>query len=497
MRKFLFLIALLLSLIDQSYAQADYCNELIPLAIEHLKGNEYKEPNYEHAFGLLSVCANREDPEALNLLGLMHLRGQYTTVNEDKAFELIEKSANMGYHPAEYNLGRFYKLGTGCNIDFAKALHWFEQAAHHGNERAAYSLGYMYLKGFGVEQSYEKAIEWLQISPWPMAQHWLAYCYYLGYGVEQDKEKALELLYSNKVINSHNLYQRLESDPQIEVRKKIEKEILKFKNDNIENLASFINAKNTNKNLKKIDPEDLSGSWKGSFIEFDWSGKKIEGIIPVSLELNSTNEVIDYVLDIDSQIMEDFAIKYDNSLYFEDLHVEIDMPYSDNDRHKRKLRVLSSFLEIKKRGNNSYLIGKLETYSDELKEPGPPVSIILANTKNVSNENPSELEENEEELQISEEALVSLTKQENQFIQLYPNPFVHDILIQYEIPKPSHVSIEIFSYMGTERKMIVSGMNQQAGKHNYNIDGTNLPQGLYIISVNVNNEKFSRIVVKE
>src|SRR5690606_2658959 len=108
-------------------------------------------------------------------------------------------------------------------------------------------------------------------------KHWLAYCYHRGYGVEQDTDKALELLYSNVIINSQNLYKRLESDPQIEVRKNIEKELLKFKSDNIENLASFINAKDTSKNLKNINPENLSGSWKGSLIEFDWSGQKIEG----------------------------------------------------------------------------------------------------------------------------------------------------------------------------------------------------------------------------
>lgn len=493
------LFSLLLNVIT-IYAQD--CTELVRFAEFHLEEKEYSGPDYKAAYGLLDICANENNPNALNLLGLMYMHGQYVDVDENKGFELIKRSAEQGFHPAEYNLGRYYKWGKGCDIDFNQSVYWLQRSADHGNERAAYLLGYMYFKGFAVEQSYDKAVEWFEISEWPMARHWLGYCYYFGYGVPQNTEKALEILKPNDILNSKKLIEHIESNKlsQIETQNRVELE--GKQNDKTAIIKESIPEKPV-KVKEKINPKRLSGEWKGKFIEFDWSGEKILRVIPVSVEFKFTENGIDYSWSINNETSKDFGVWLDDALYFEKFHVLLDKPFSVSPvTEKMDWQILASHMEIKKFNNQTYLTGSLDTYLTDWKEPGPPTSIVLKKIKDDkegedANEAGDETVAGENDDELSEEALLSLLEQDDHFIKLYPNPFNTELLIQYELTMQGNVSVQLHDLSGMLRKNIQNTTLQGPGTFTYNIDGSDLATGLYIVNVYVNGKQNSKIVIKE
>ncbi len=61
---------------------------------------------------------------------------------------------------------------------------------------------------------------------------------------------------------------------------------------------------------------------------------------------------------------------------------------------------------------------------------------------------------------------------------IYPNPFIQDTNIEYELAKPVQVSISIYDQLGKQVEMIVDEY-QQEGKHVISWKSDNLPGGIY------------------
>lgn len=62
--------------------------------------------------------------------------------------------------------------------------------------------------------------------------------------------------------------------------------------------------------------------------------------------------------------------------------------------------------------------------------------------------------------------------------QNYPNPFNPSTTIRYELPKPSHVVLNLFNSVGQEVARLVD-QQQQAGHHEVRFDARNFPSGVY------------------
>jgi hypothetical protein len=67
-------------------------------------------------------------------------------------------------------------------------------------------------------------------------------------------------------------------------------------------------------------------------------------------------------------------------------------------------------------------------------------------------------------------------------LQNYPNPFNPSTTISYSIPKQSHVEMKIFDMLGREVSTLVK-KEQSAGEYKVQFDGSNLPSGMYIYSI--------------
>ena len=441
-----------------------------------------------NSISLLQSCADEEDANCLNLLGVLYSQGLGVERDQERAFKLIANSAKKAFPPAEYNLGNFYKRGIGCPQDFDKAIYWFSVAADHGNERAAYMLGYMHFKGFGVAQNYKKAIEWFELSSWPMAYNFLGICYYFGYGVEKNEDKAILYFTKSKTTNSDMYLKHIAEN----IKEGVDYSIDKALKENETKLNSVISKETINQTVvessktfeqeKTIDGKSLNGKWKGKLIEFDWSGKKITRIIPISSEFRTDKNEISYKLEINKVKIENNGFYQDNTLLFKNDEMNFDWSFSDDPNSNIiEWQLLSSEMKFKVMGNIKYLVGNLQTFSDKWKESGPPMYLIMKPIGSLDEE-------------LTNDQLISVNNKEN-FIVLYPNPFQNDFFIEYELEKEAKVSVEIYNYNGNNITLEHNSL-QNLGKHKYLLNGAKLQAGIYIVRVKVDNEIHSRIILK-
>jgi hypothetical protein len=70
--------------------------------------------------------------------------------------------------------------------------------------------------------------------------------------------------------------------------------------------------------------------------------------------------------------------------------------------------------------------------------------------------------------------------------QNYPNPFNPSTAIQYEVKDPGLVKLEVYNILGNKIKDLVNEL-QGTGVYNVVFDASNLPSGIYIYKINVNN----------
>jgi len=365
------------------------CEERMNEAQFLIKGTQSFQPDHKKALELIQKCVDQRDPNGQFHMAKLMLEGSIVAKNEKEAFALLQLAAEQGHGKAACTLGEMHKDGIGGVLDFNLARSWFEKAASLGNSKGAYSLGYLYLKGLGsIDQDYTQAVSWFEKSDYLMAKHWLAICYYFGYGVAQDQDLAIELLAGNTILNSETMVKHFIDKKDLKIKSINEQQLKSSENDSTTIAATMI-PEEVVEVKDDLDPNVLSGSWAGKLLEFDWSGQKIERVVPVGIELNynKQNDVIDYNFTVGDSITKELAIWFDQSLYFDNLTINLERLYTDHPEHlKLNYSILSAKLEQKELGGTTYLVGTIETKIEEWNEPGPPISIVLRDTSKIKTE---------------------------------------------------------------------------------------------------------------
>ncbi|MDO5968372.1 hypothetical protein Q4Q35_00995 [Flavivirga aquimarina] len=438
-------------------------------------------------FKLVEPCALNGNSAAENLLGVLYLKGIGTPVDEATAFKYISSGAEKGHATAQYNLGRMYKTGAGCAINFNKAIDWFKKSSTNGNQRATYSLGYMYYKGLGVEQNYQQAIQWFKNSEDPMAKHFLGLCYYQGYGVPADENKALEILLTNTIINSKTLVSYIQNNQKENTDTAVEEALNDISNNNTNLEAAITTPIETLQEQEPVTVEDVIGDWEGKLIQYDWSGNKIERILPIELSFKGSDKSMDVNYSILEQQDTIIASFQDDYLYFKTpFNFTLDKLYSSNPKElSLDYGVLSINLKKQVISNSIYLIGTVDTYIDNWMEYGQPTRIILK---------PKHEADNSED----EALLLALAAQEDQFIKLYPVPFVNQLTVQYQLEMVANVYVELVSINGGNPIVVVPTTHQDPGNYTYAVPvNPSLPEGLYVVRLFAGNQLYTRLIIKD
>ncbi|PKL90422.1 MAG: hypothetical protein CVV23_00795 [Ignavibacteriae bacterium HGW-Ignavibacteriae-2] len=78
--------------------------------------------------------------------------------------------------------------------------------------------------------------------------------------------------------------------------------------------------------------------------------------------------------------------------------------------------------------------------------------------------------------------------------QNYPNPFNPVTQITFDIPEDGFTSLKIFNSLGQQVGQLIN-KNLTAGKYSFEFNANNLPTGIYIYSLNSNNNRFTKKMV--
>ncbi|WP_010179008.1 T9SS type A sorting domain-containing protein [Aquimarina agarilytica] len=482
-----------------THAQTEITNDCylqVNRVKELLVGSDTVIKNEAAAISLLQQCVVQNDAQAQYILGLLHKKGIGMPVNEHEAFKYIELAAKQDYPEAVCELGVLYKDGIGCTLNFDTAIAYFSKAEALGYSKGSYSIGYLYFKGLGsIEQDYAKAIEWFAKSDYPMAQHWLGICNYFGYGMPVNKQKAMELLLTNEhTTNSAVLAEHLETNADLldlGIQKENTLKATEFSTSKINEVVSTTAEQGAEEAIE-ISKATLTGEWKGKLIELDWAGKRMNRSFPITLNLtkNKQTQDLDYSVAVNNTTSTSYGIFLDDNFYFDDFSMALPRLYQDDAvKYTLDYNVLSiNTIEIKEINNIRYLVANVDTQVTDWNEPGPPMLVVLGNTKALT-DNGQEID------QDVIEALAQL--QDVSFITLYPNPFKNDLLIQYDLAQDSVTSVELYSFAGEFTKTIVANQTQTAGNHLYHVNGSAYPKGLYVVRVTANNSIHTKLIIKE
>jgi len=154
--------------------------------------------DYAAAAKQLNAAAEKGNPEAMYLLGLMAEEGKGRWFASDKdALAEYSKAAAPPYEyaPAQYKLGDFQENGRGgLDSDLKNAIVWYKEAAAKKDPDALFRLALVYRGGEGGEPvDYPRMLELVEAAAelgHLEAQYQLGYCYENGIGVPINVERA-------------------------------------------------------------------------------------------------------------------------------------------------------------------------------------------------------------------------------------------------------------------------------------------------------------------
>ena len=140
---------------------------------------------------LLSV--NKDDIEAMSILGICLIYGNGVEKNEEKGFSYLRQAAEKGDSNAQAYVGFCYYRGKGVEKNKEEAVKWFEISANQGNSSSQRALGRYYLGTDDIEDNKKLAVNWLKKAANQgdsISQRLLGICYAKGEGVKRDYNMA-------------------------------------------------------------------------------------------------------------------------------------------------------------------------------------------------------------------------------------------------------------------------------------------------------------------
>lgn len=81
-------------------------------------------------------------------------------------------------------------------------------------------------------------------------------------------------------------------------------------------------------------------------------------------------------------------------------------------------------------------------------------------------------------------------------VQLSPVPFLNQFDVNFTLPAPGAVTVELFDEMGRRVQSVLTNQRYASGTHAVPVDGSRLSAGLYIATVKVNGQVVSKRTIK-
>lgn len=425
--------------------------------------------NYEKASNIYHSLVKLGNVKAMNYLAGMYRQGFGVAESADTAIILYHIAMNKGDGKAAFNLGTMYKMGEGVSQDYAKAYELFLAADSLGyKKKASQMIGYLTYKGLGTSQSYEKAISYFQESASlgnSAGYYFLGLCYISGNGVEKNIDKGKELMEKALSMGSEQAAGFISND-----RIKAYDETALRSANGVNSMTLVQGSFNKISNTAR---EKLSGIWTGELLCYDFSGKRIIETKPLTLRLNYANSRLSGIwnqsdsIDININGMLKGNVS-DSSWNFNAMN------YVDT-RIQRLWDIKSGSFQIQETENGDLLLGNVEQYSPDTKEPSSPISVrLFRSAYGTSEGNNSPFDGNS--------LIVS------------PNPFDNFLNVTYTIAIGQSVTLSVRSLEGktlySETRKAENGTYSQAIR-------LDVPTGNYIVNLTGRKLKLNTMAIKK
>ncbi len=464
MKKLLILLfcVMQVSLFAQSSAES---NILFENAVGYLRGIT-RTYNPQLGKKLLDSAISLGNAKAMNAMGNIYAKGTVVNKNMDSALYWYKRSLSSGYEGACINLGNLYRFGKDIPQDFKEATNYYIKGVTQNDKECKTLLAYMYYKGLGIKQDYEKSFLLYKESAEmgnENSMYFLGVCYKNGYGTPANKALANEWLQKASSKNSRLATAELKEEvPEniSAINPYLQNQLLQLRS----NKEKFIAA---NKN-------NYEGIYLGYAVYYDWSGKFVSEIQPLTLQLNKNNG------------------KYNGSWkegIYEETTITLtskgnEFEFSENNSYKRNNHYSArtpetwdfnkANLNLAFRNDSILLSGFVQFYSKERREPGKPLQIILKKAI-------GDFDDNKEKVNFA----------------IFPNPALAYTSVEFNLLKTAKISFKIFAQSGVliyadAEKLLPQGI------YKYSLPTADLIAGTYNIQLLVNGKKSTtNILVKQ
>lgn len=397
----------------------------------------------EKAVQLFKQAAAMGDAASLNALGNLYAKGGAgLTADINTAVDYYAKAGAAGYASAYYNLATLFKEGRKLSQDFRQSARYVKSGADLGNDACKRLLAYYYFKGFGIEQNYSAAFDLykeLAESGDANAQYFLGLCYRNGYGTNANQDEARKWLTKAVAKGERQAKHELTNEPKPE-NSNIFDPGLQLRVEKVKNYQEKLIAEGNN---------DISGIYKGIAVYYDFSGKHVHEVLPLTLTLRKAEK--GYTGTWAESDLQTASIK--GSFSSNHFNFDPESRYTRRNyysyREPEEYQFKTANLSINYLQDSMYLAGDMQFYSISRSEPGQPMYIMLS-----------------KKVEASGNFLKS-----NLQLTLNPNPATDELRVGVTLPSACKVNYEIISVDG-------KSITNKAGE-------TLLPAGTYYMPVKV------------
>lgn len=407
---------------------------------------------------LYEIADNGHNKEAMNALGVAYAKGLGVAIDSSQVRLWFEKAGENGYSLAYHNLGMTYKYGkSGFKQDFHNATSCFKKGADKGSLLCSYDYAFMLYKGLGCQQNYSEAVCYFSKAAEQLhapSLYMLGLCYRNGFGVEKDVERGLSYLHRAEVLGFGAALEELrrenaesESDPYMEYN----------------NLPLSM----PNITTEFTETHSLIGVYEGVLVQYDWSGQYIIGEKPIKMNIAMEDGGLTGLFSVNGKDTYYHAnMTHDGRLRFNKGAIVMEERYTGVNGVAYRLENADFNVW------NDKLVGRLNLYSEKLKEPERPIYLELYKTTDT------------QQLKFADGS-----------IMISPNPFNNQFIANFELIEdvPS-VEVRMYNNSGVQVFKKVFGFMQKG--NNTLVITPLLRRGTYVLNIKAGSQVLRRVVVK-
>lgn len=498
---------LLCGALCQAQESPDIKKSLQTARLQLLKGSTTYNP--EQAIATYQQLANSGNAEAMNALGLIYNKGITVPVDEQQGIQWLEKAATAGYAKAWYNLGQLQKdaenptdqakalsyfekaatagytraynewggmvmKGKGTTQDYPLALSIFQQGAAKGDPSSIYSVGYMYYKGLGCNQNYSLALHQFESGAQKgglSAMYMLGLCYRNGYGVAIDTEKAKYWL--NKSAKSGLKKSELElAAPEAENTQPNQLKTISKTIPEVITITETQVPETFQKVKQAAITSDISGSYNGHLLRYDWSGQNIISKTPLQVDLTQDGtQLVGQWKETAGDTVTFNARIQENAIVFEDSKIDRTEHFYRDTINSYAFK--EAKLQLLQTDESLFIAGNLALYNIKEREYERPMYLILDKKQEKANE----------------------VKELFSSVVIYPNPVVTDFNLSFDLARDVDATMSIYYITG--RELYSEQWNGlTAGKQTKTLS-LNAPPGYYLLRLTYGNEIKTTLLIKK